>query len=163
MAGLVPALAGHVELERERGLRRAPSPVSKSKQVRPAPSSAWISPTKMPCIRPRALSVEFSYVGRERVALRGSATGCADRTPRLRSDVLEPLVTGQFGDRQHPLHAVNLPIHELVAIYYVDDYSPQPCPPSIEITVSVGLTPVRNPAEPVVDEEVRTAEVVAAG
>ena len=31
--------------------------VSKSKQVRPAPSSAWISPTKMPCMRPRAPSL----------------------------------------------------------------------------------------------------------
>ena len=52
VAGLVPALAGHVELERERRCRSS----SKSKLVRPAPSSAWISPTKMPCISLRAAS-----------------------------------------------------------------------------------------------------------
>ena len=80
MASLVPALAGHVELELERAPASRRVPVSKSQQVRPAPSSAWISPTKMPCIRPRAPSGASASRGlkpfsRRRVAtnaLRGS-------------------------------------------------------------------------------------------
>ena len=45
---------------RANGASSRPSPVSKSQQVRPAPSSAWISPTKMLCMSDRAFSLAFS-------------------------------------------------------------------------------------------------------
>ena len=51
---------------------------SKSKQVRPAPSSAWISPTKMPCISER----ERSAGGRAVAAILAG--------PVLRSAILAP-------------------------------------------------------------------------
>ncbi len=44
-------------------------PVSKSQHVRPAPSRAWISPTKMPCIRPRARSLASARSGVRRFVL----------------------------------------------------------------------------------------------
>ena len=43
---------------------------AKSWHVRPAPSSAWISPTKMPCIRPRAASLASGRDGTRRLLLR---------------------------------------------------------------------------------------------
>ena len=47
--------------------RRAESPaVRKSWQVRPAPSSAWISPTKMPCMSARAAVLASARLGTNR-------------------------------------------------------------------------------------------------
>ena len=64
---------------RANGASSRPSPVSKSQQVRPAPSSAWISPTKMPCISAAGVLAGVLVGRRERVdarhlglALRGS-------------------------------------------------------------------------------------------
>src|SRR5436305_909539 len=65
-----------------KGASSRPSPVSKSQQVRPAPSRAWISPTKMLCINWRDASGASGSVALKaflcerssRTALRGSKT-----------------------------------------------------------------------------------------
>ena len=63
--------------------------------------------------------------------------------------VREPFVARQLGDRQHSLHvsrtsSIDVPRQLSTA----EHYSPQPWPPRTDVTVSVGLTPVRNPARP---------------
>src|SRR5262245_40078266 len=52
------------------GASSVASPVSKSQHVRPAPSRAWISPTKMPCMRARAASAESGRSGVRRAWVR---------------------------------------------------------------------------------------------
>ena len=81
---------------------------SKSKQVRPAPSSAWISPTKMPCISERERS---AAAGRSVASLAGPVLRCGDLgAARIEDAVLdlgadEALVTGELGLGEHLLHA----------------------------------------------------------
>ena len=62
---------------------------SKSKHVRPAPSSAWISPTKMPCINERERS---AAAGRSVAIFAGPVLRAAILAPRgskIRSSILE--------------------------------------------------------------------------
>src|SRR4029079_15427978 len=129
------------------------SPRSKSKHVRPAPPSAWISPTKIPCINPRALSVEFSYVGarvlRSAVGDRflGSNTAssiamCANRSSRASS------VTGNIRFIRTTLHSY---ARLLTTTLAAENGHHRIC--RIETR--------EKPGQPGVDEEVRTAEVVS--
>ena len=118
MAGLVPALAGHVELELEGHLGvlglavpgGAPA-VSKSQQVRPAPSSAWISPVKMPCISDAGGVGGVGTVGREpRRRCGGARRPCRRYLPGVlhplgQRDPDEATVAGEVLDREALPHA----------------------------------------------------------
>ncbi len=81
-----PSTAGPCRASARTAPSSAPaSPVAKSQQVRPAPSSAWISPTKMPCISARAASGASGRAGREPSSCRlgfgrrcGHGTGVVD-------------------------------------------------------------------------------------
>ena len=89
------------------GASSRPVPVSKSQHVRPAPSRAWISPTKMPCIRLRARVGRVGVVGAEAVAAlrrRGSAALRGSKMTSSMLHPLEPLVAGQLVDGKDALH-----------------------------------------------------------
>ena len=110
VAGLVPRLAGHVELQRRTGMS------SKSWQVRPAPSSAWISPTKIPCISERAASADVAPIGHQPVGR--AAAGCSalrvGERPRVghpvaHRDPVEPLVAGEVVDGEELPHGATPP------------------------------------------------------
>ena len=61
------------------GASSSPLPVVKSQHVRPAPSSAWISPMKMPCIIPRARSGPLAVSGERRPP--GRFTSASEPSP----------------------------------------------------------------------------------
>ena len=138
------------------------SPRSKSKHVRPAPSSAWISPTKMPCMRPAGVVGGVLVRRCQACCVARSATGFCGRTPHPRSPCAR---TARRAPVRSPATFASCQLHLL------DHSSPVASATAQLLTTTlpaehryhrIGRVDTgEKSGKTVVDEEVRTAELVA--
>ena len=107
MAGLVPALACHVELQQERGLIAAVADLEV--EAGAAGTLERLDLTdEDPVHQPASIVARVAHGWRQPVGL-GRRTEVARIEQRLlHGHTEEPLVSGEFGDGQHSLHGQTL-------------------------------------------------------